>query len=421
MGVSLADDAIIGITQRIVRGPPGLAAAAGPAFSASQLPCFHPIPESQPVLPCLLRRCAAPGWHAAAPAPLPGDGTTGAAQASSCGCLALPFMLARPPFPPSPPRTPQAAAARRLRGGRLAGAPPRARPQLPPLARVAAVHGAGAGGGAQRERRRRHGGRRGQGRGQRARQRQLVRRGGVARARMWAHSSVQGLPAGWGSGRRDPPGGRRGAGASAGSRAVALRAGHSVAHAPLRLRPLSAPGPPSLLVSAAALVRHFPTLFAEVVVSAATRASPRSPAPERSAWDARSVATRRMALRRPGCGRRAQPARVEAARGPPCDGPGRPSAPQVSVARKTDAALWPPLFSAVGSPSGLLEGLVEAGELASAACFLLIIDRWGGAPAARRAGARRPCESTQACALLFLRVCTCSAAGWRAHALRCGP
>ena len=59
MGVSLADDAIIGITQRIVRGPAGLASAAGPFFSASQLPCFHPIPESQPVLPCLLRRCGA--------------------------------------------------------------------------------------------------------------------------------------------------------------------------------------------------------------------------------------------------------------------------------------------------------------------------------------------------------------------------
>ncbi|PNH03537.1 Protein RIC1, partial [Tetrabaena socialis] len=76
----------------------------------------------------------------------------------------------------------------------------------------------------------------------------------------------------------------------------------------------------TLLVAASDLVRHFPTLFAEVVVS---------------------------------------------------------------VARKTDAALWPPLFDAVGSPSSLLEGLVEAGELASAACFLLIIDRLEGAPAAQ--------------------------------------
>lgn len=81
------------------------------------------------------------------------------------------------------------------------------------------------------------------------------------------------------------------------------------------------PSPPqSLLVAAADLVRHFPLLFAEVVVS---------------------------------------------------------------VARKTDAALWPPLFDAVGSPSLLLEGLVEAGELASAACFLLIIDRLEGAGAAQ--------------------------------------
>ncbi len=50
----------------------------------------------------------------------------------------------------------------------------------------------------------------------------------------------------------------------------------------------------------------------------------------------------------------------------------------VSVARKTDAQLWPPLFSAVGPPSALLEGLLSAGALSSAACFLLVIDRWGG-------------------------------------------
>ncbi len=57
MGISLADDAIIGVTQRIVRGMPGMGGGgAGGAASAWQLPCFHPIPESQPVLPCLLRR-----------------------------------------------------------------------------------------------------------------------------------------------------------------------------------------------------------------------------------------------------------------------------------------------------------------------------------------------------------------------------
>lgn len=58
----------------------------------------------------------------------------------------------------------------------------------------------------------------------------------------------------------------------------------------------------------------------------------------------------------------------------------------VSVARKTDAALWPPLFEAVGSPSSLLEVLVEAGELASAACFLLIIDRCARGDSGRTVG-----------------------------------
>lgn len=58
MGISLADDTIIGITQRIVRGPgyAGAAVGLGLGPSVTQLPCFHPIPESQPVLPCLLRR-----------------------------------------------------------------------------------------------------------------------------------------------------------------------------------------------------------------------------------------------------------------------------------------------------------------------------------------------------------------------------
>ena len=77
-------------------------------------------------------------------------------------------------------------------------------------------------------------------------------------------------------------------------------------------RPPARPPAQSLLVLSAELVRQFPQLFAEVVVS---------------------------------------------------------------VARKTDAALWPPLFDAVGSPSSLLEGLLDAGELPSAACFLLVIDR----------------------------------------------
>ncbi len=67
----------------------------------------------------------------------------------------------------------------------------------------------------------------------------------------------------------------------------------------------------------------------------------------------------------------------------------------VSVARKTDAAMWPALFAAVGAPSALLEGLLGAGALASAACCLLIVDRIEGpepahALALRLIRARRP-------------------------------
>lgn len=54
----------------------------------------------------------------------------------------------------------------------------------------------------------------------------------------------------------------------------------------------------------------------------------------------------------------------------------------VSVARKTDAQMWPALFSAVGPPSKLLDDLLGAGQLTSAACCLLIVDRIEGAAAA---------------------------------------
>lgn len=47
----------------------------------------------------------------------------------------------------------------------------------------------------------------------------------------------------------------------------------------------------------------------------------------------------------------------------------------VAVARKTDVSLWPKLFSAVGSPSALLAGLVAAGSLGAAACCLIVVDR----------------------------------------------
>lgn len=53
IGISLADAAIIGVTQRLVRPLPGQ--ADGSSLLPS-LPCFHLVPESQPVLPCLLRR-----------------------------------------------------------------------------------------------------------------------------------------------------------------------------------------------------------------------------------------------------------------------------------------------------------------------------------------------------------------------------
>ena len=49
-----------GITQRTVRAPAsgGAASAKGSnsAFGHGAYPCFHAMPESQPVLPCLLRR-----------------------------------------------------------------------------------------------------------------------------------------------------------------------------------------------------------------------------------------------------------------------------------------------------------------------------------------------------------------------------
>lgn len=54
----------------------------------------------------------------------------------------------------------------------------------------------------------------------------------------------------------------------------------------------------------------------------------------------------------------------------------------VRVARKTDAAMWGALFAAVGSPSGILEGLLEGGALQSSACCLVIVDKLEGSPAA---------------------------------------
>ena len=51
----------------------------------------------------------------------------------------------------------------------------------------------------------------------------------------------------------------------------------------------------------------------------------------------------------------------------------------VSVSRKTDASLWPALFSAIGSPAALLEHLMDQlGALQSAACSLVVVDRLEG-------------------------------------------
>lgn len=54
----------------------------------------------------------------------------------------------------------------------------------------------------------------------------------------------------------------------------------------------------------------------------------------------------------------------------------------VSVARKTDAALWGALFAAAGRPSSILEELLAAGALQSSACCLVIVDKLEGAPTA---------------------------------------
>ena len=52
IGISLADAAIIGVSQRLIRPPSSTADGS----YAVCLPCFSPMPDTQPVLPCLLRR-----------------------------------------------------------------------------------------------------------------------------------------------------------------------------------------------------------------------------------------------------------------------------------------------------------------------------------------------------------------------------
>jgi hypothetical protein len=57
-----------GVTQRLVRAPGSSAVAHGSAPGHGAYPCFHAMPESQPVLPCLLRRLLQKGKADAATA-----------------------------------------------------------------------------------------------------------------------------------------------------------------------------------------------------------------------------------------------------------------------------------------------------------------------------------------------------------------
>ncbi len=67
----------------------------------------------------------------------------------------------------------------------------------------------------------------------------------------------------------------------------------------------------------------------------------------------------------------------------------------VAVARKTDISLWPSLFQALGTPSAVLDGLMERGALVAAANMLLVVDSMQGATVA------------YAKAVRLLQVCVC--------------
>lgn len=54
VGISLADAAIVGVTQRMQKS--GARVGLATPLSHANYPLFHPMAESQPVLPCLLRR-----------------------------------------------------------------------------------------------------------------------------------------------------------------------------------------------------------------------------------------------------------------------------------------------------------------------------------------------------------------------------
>ncbi len=249
VGISLADAAIVGATQRVVRGGAGRAGGApggapgGGTPPASSLPCFFPVPESQPVLPCLLRRLLQQGAFTDALL-LANKHQRGPHFARSLEWLLFTALEAETTKP----------AAKRTSYGMYRTLSDAYRPAEPFQMKAVLSDG------------------------------QLAAKQAAAAQAAQQQAQQQ---------RPHSPGDRRGGAAL-----------------PIPITPL--------LNSAAELVRSF-AQFADVVVS---------------------------------------------------------------VARKTDASLWPALFTAVGSPSVLLEGLLEAGALRSAACFLLVVDRLEGAPAA---------------------------------------
>jgi hypothetical protein len=249
VGISLADAAIVGITQRMVRAQSGRPqAAAGGAIvlpqPASTLPCFYPIPESQPVLPCLLRRLLQQGAFTDALL-LANKHQRGPHFARSLEWLLFTALEAETTKP----------AAKRTSYGMYRTITDAHRPS---------------------DALKRH------------------------------HSD--------GKGAQQQQQQQQSPGTPHMPHTPSRRGGHS--SLPIPITPL--------LNSAAELVRSF-SQFADVVVS---------------------------------------------------------------VARKTDASLWPALFTAVGSPSVLLEGLLEGGQLRSAACFLLVVDRLEGATIAHALAVR---------------------------------
>lgn len=81
-----------GVTQRMVLSPHSAAAApsAASGFGHGAFPCFHAVPKSQPVLPCLLRRLLQKGK---------GDAAVRLLAASPHPWGSAPLGLGTPPRP----------------------------------------------------------------------------------------------------------------------------------------------------------------------------------------------------------------------------------------------------------------------------------------------------------------------------------